>query len=70
MKTQNASTKRYERIRKVETLKQQVKSEWYDEECWSEEDITNAVINMREKLKEYGNDYLIAYYDSIFGRWD
>jgi len=68
MKTQDASSGRF---RREPTLKQLgIKTEVTYEEMFTEEDITNAVITMREKLKEYGNDYLLSYYDKVFGRWD
>jgi len=68
MKTQDASSGRFRREKTLKDLG--IKTEYVLDEMFTEEDITNAVITMREKLKEYGNDYLVSYYDKIFGRWD
>lgn len=33
------------------------------------DDVIEAVGRFRDKLEEYGNDYLITYFDYVFGKY-
>lgn len=72
MKTGNASSKRFDRIESLKNLSKFncAGSSPDGDNYYEEEDVCNAVVEFRCKLKEYGNDYLTSYYDKVFGRFD